>query len=245
VEVSNRRREWLALAAAMIFPTLVALAYFLALARTGHRDEPAGNPAMQAVYTGGKVVQFAFPIAYLALIGSLVRPKRPHFAGLTLGLAFGLLTAGIILGIYHSALRSVFVSDDTATMVRHKVTEMLGGATPLRYLLLAAFLCVAHSLLEEYYWRWFIFGRLRLLVPVVLAVILSSLTFMAHHVVVLYVFLPGRFWSATVPLSLAIAAGGAVWAWLFHHTGSIYSPWLSHAIVDMAIMTVGYEMLFS
>jgi membrane protease YdiL (CAAX protease family) len=238
-------REWVALIFAMTFPTVFAMAYFIALARTGaDAAEPGGSPAMQAIYGTGKVVQLLFPIAYLALTGSAVGPRRPSFAGLSWGLAFGLFTAFLILGIYHSPLRDVFVTDNTAAMVRDKVADMAGGVTPGRFLLLAVFLSVLHSLLEEYYWRWFVFGRLRLVTPVVVAAILSSLAFMAHHVVILHVFLPGRFWSATVPLSLAIAVGGGVWAWLFHRTGSIYSPWLSHMMVDMAIMAVGYQMLF-
>jgi membrane protease YdiL (CAAX protease family) len=235
------KREWLALTFAMVFPTAIALTYFLALTGSASGD---GNPAMQAAYGGGKIVQFLFPVVYLAVIGSGLKVRRPHFAGLFWGLAFGLLTAGLILGIYTSELSRLFLTPSTRDLVRQKVTAMAGGATPLRYLALATFLSVAHSLLEEYYWRWFVFGRLRNLMPAFAAAILSSIAFMGHHVVVLDVYLPNRFWTATVPLSLGIAAGGGVWCWLFHKTGSVYSPWLSHMIVDAAIMAVGYELLF-
>lgn len=245
------KREWLALIFAMTFPTAVALAYFLVLstpmADAGSADPPPpseGNAAMQAAYTGGKVVQFAFPVAYLAVIGVGVRMRRPNFAGLAWGIGFGLLTAGLILGIYFSPVSRLFLTADTRELVRQKVADMTGGVTPLRYLALAAFLSVAHSLLEEYYWRWFVFGRLRELVPAVTAALLSSLAFMGHHVIVLDVYLPGRFWTATMPLSLGIAVGGAAWCWIFHKTGSVYSPWLSHLIVDAAIMVMGYDMLF-
>jgi uncharacterized protein len=245
------KREWLALIFAMTFPTAVALGYFLLLstpaAEGGSTSAPPpakGNAAMQAAYTGGKVVQFAFPVAYLMMIGVGVRPRRPNFAGLAWGVGFGLLTAALILGVYFSSVSQLFLTPSTREMVRQKVAEMTGGVTPLRYLALAVFLSVAHSLLEEYYWRWFVFGRLRTLVPVAVATMLSSLAFMGHHVIVLNVYLPGRFWTATLPLSLGIAVGGAAWCWIFHRTGSIYSPWLSHLIVDAAIMTMGYDLLF-
>jgi membrane protease YdiL (CAAX protease family) len=47
-----------------------------------------------------------------------------------------------------------------------------------------------------------------------------------------------------LPFSLAVGAGGAVWSWLYHRTGSIYSPWISHLIIDAAIMAVGYDLLY-
>ncbi len=67
---------------------------------------------------------------------------------------------------------------------------------------------------------------------------------MGHHVIVLWVYFPGRFAAAVVPFSLAIAFGGAVWAWLYHRTGSLLGPWLSHAIVDFAVMAIGYDLAF-
>ena len=84
-------------------------------------------------------------------------------------------------------------------MIRLKIEEF-SAAAPARYVVLAAFLAVVHSLLEEYYWRWFVFGRLRRLVSSPAAILISSLAFMAHHVVVLGRFFPNDFWPAAVRL---------------------------------------------
>jgi membrane protease YdiL (CAAX protease family) len=121
----------------------------------------------------------------------------------------------------------------------------LGAETLGRFVLLAAFISLAHSFLEEYYWRWFVFGRLRQYMPLGAAMAVSSLAFMAHHVIVLSVYLPGgwRFWAGVVPFSLCAAGGGVAWAWMFHRTRSIYGPWLSHLIVDAALMALGYDMV--
>jgi membrane protease YdiL (CAAX protease family) len=40
-----------------------------------------------------------------------------------------------------------------------------------------------------------------------------------------------------------VAAGGAVWAWVYHRSGSLLGPWLSHMLVDAGIFLVGYQML--
>jgi membrane protease YdiL (CAAX protease family) len=69
---------------------------------------------------------------------------------------------------------------------------------------------------------------------------------MSHHVIVLAVYMPGTraFVTKVVPLSLGVAVGGALWAWLYQRTGSIYAPWVSHVLSDVGIMAVGYAMLF-
>jgi uncharacterized protein len=38
--------------------------------------------------------------------------------------------------------------------------------------------------------------------------------------------------------------GGAFWAWLYHRSGNLIAPWLSHALIDAAIFTVGYDLTF-
>jgi hypothetical protein len=158
-------------------------------------------------------------------------------------LIFGLAVAAVMLGAYFGALRGTSLLAKTPEMLRHKL-EQVNMATPPRYVVLAVFVVAAHSLLEEYYWRWFVFGGLRQFLPLTPAMVLSSLAFMAHHVVVLYVYLPGKFWTAVLPFALAIAVGGAVWAWLYERNGSLGAPWLSHLIIDAAIFAIGWDLLW-
>ena len=77
----------------------------------------------------------------------------------------------------------------------------IGPADTGKYVALAVFYALVHSLLEEYYWRWFVFGQLRALVAPTLAIVLSSLAFAAHHVILLYVYLPGYVLTAVVPFA--------------------------------------------
>jgi membrane protease YdiL (CAAX protease family) len=89
-----------------------------------------------------------------------------------------------------------------------------------------------------------VYGRLRRHVGPGTALIGSGLAFMAHHVVILWVYFPGRFWPVVLPFSLGVAIGGIVWAWLYQRTGSLLGPWVSHYLVDAALMVVGYELVF-
>ncbi len=174
--------------------------------------------------------------------GRFPRPGRPRFAGLLPGLAFGLAVAALIFGLYFGLLRDAPLLAEAPARVRQKVQEF-GITSAASYALFSGFICLAHSLLEEYYWRWFVFGQLRRLLALAPALLLSALAFMSHHVLVLHAFFPGQFLSAVVPLSLAIAAGGVVWAWLYERSGSVWSPWLSHLLVDAAIFAIGWAML--
>ena len=74
------------------------------------------------------------------------------------------------------------------------------------------------------------------------AAVLSSLAFMAHHVILLGTFFG---WSSplTYLLSASVAIGGLFWAWLYHRLQSIYAPWISHLIVDAGIFFVGYDIV--
>src|SRR5262249_51499854 len=147
-----------------------------------------------------------------------------------LGLA---LAAAILLAFQFAAKPAGLIPPSAVAAVRDKIAG-LGFDSPLLFLTLAIFYSIVHSLLEEYYWRWFVFGQLRLLTPLPQAIAVSSLGFMAHHVCVVSVYF-GWFSPESIALSLAVAVGGALWAWLYQRTGNLVGPWISHALVDAAI----------
>jgi uncharacterized protein len=227
----------LALLFAMALPSVMTWLEFILL--PGQED----NSVLPLVFATGKVVQFGFPLLYvLCFERGRLRPTRPTSSGLWLGTAFGLVVGAGIIGLYFGWLRYTAVMTETPARVHGWLTRMhlttAGG-----FFAMAAFLSVLHSFLEEYYWRWFVFGGLRRYLPDIVAVVMSSLAFMAHHVIILYVYLPGQFWTLAAPFSLGVAGGGIVWAWLYARTGSLYAPWISHLLVDAALMVVGYEMV--
>lgn len=246
------KRDVWAILFAMVFPSIMAWTYFIALSRPASMAGvalpseigPQANPALQTAYGLGKVLQFTFPLVYLLLMDrASLRPSRPSLRGLGIGIAFGLIVGMVIILLYYLGLRDQLLKLGTVEQVRAKVEEF-GAATRFHYFLLAAFLSLVHSLFEEFYYRWFIFGRLKMIISPTAAIFWSSLGFMAHHVIVLYVYLPGAFFTLVVPFSLAIAVGGAFWAWLYDRSGSIIGPWVSHLLVDVGIMVVGYILVF-
>jgi uncharacterized protein len=74
--------------------------------------------------------------------------------------------------------------------------------------------------------------------------LLSSVGFLAFHVIDLAKLFPGKLWTVAVPLGLCVGVGGAVWCWLYQRSGTIVSPWISHLLVNLAMFAIGYDLCF-
>jgi membrane protease YdiL (CAAX protease family) len=233
----------LALIFTMGLPSLMSWLEFVLLRGAGQD----GNQAIQITFWLGKALQFSFPVVYVWFRSrQTIHFAAPNKRGMLVGIAFGLGVSGGALALYFGWLRSSPIMAGTPRQVYdwlHEFNHFF--TTPFGYLVLASTFAVLHSFMEEYYWRWFVFKRLKAFIPVIPAVIVSSLAFMAHHVIVLNVYLKGHFWEAVVPFSLCVAGGGIVWAWLYHACRSLYAPWISHLLIDAALMFgLGIDMLF-
>ena len=227
---------------AIVFPSIVTLLYFVVLA-----DQ---TPALQqACYAVLKVIQFAFPAVWVFLIlKERFRWARPSWDGVSIAVGVGVLIAGSMLAVALLWLEPAgfFDAGGPTSSPRAQISKKIGDLgidSFAKYLALTIFYAAFHSLLEEYYWRWFVFRRLREFATVSQAVVVSSLGFMAHHVIVLGVFF-GWDSPSTYIFSLGVAVGGAIWAWIYDRSQSIYGPWLSHMLVDAAIFLLGYVLVY-
>ena len=172
----------------------------------------------------------------------MVRPSWSKRPGTLLGGLFGLLVMVAMLGLYHGAIKSMPFFQEPAEKITRKIAG-LGFDSLWAYAALGLFYAAFHSLLEEYYWRWFVFRQLDGLTSTIMAIGISSLGFMAHHVVLLASFF-GWLSPFTWIFSFSVALGGAFWAWLYRRSGSLFPSWLSHALVDSAIFLIGYDLAF-
>jgi membrane protease YdiL (CAAX protease family) len=235
-----KTRDCWALTFASIFPLVMTYTYFVVL----NRPDAGANPLLITAFGIGKLVQFLFPVLYVWWFErEQIGLPRPTLRGMALGVGFALFVGVSMWLLYFLWIRHIpVVADKTPVMVNDRLKQF-GRDSPMGFLIMAAYICGLHSFWEEYYWRWFVFGWMRRYVPMAAAIVLSGIGFMLHHVVILGVYFPDHFWTLAMPFSLCVAFGGGVWAWLYQHSGSLYAPWLSHALIDAAIMGLGYWML--
>ena len=222
-------------ALSLVLPTVVTLVYFVALDGTPERVQ-------QTAFTLGKAIQFALPLAWVLLVMK-ERPNfvRPDWRGLVEGGLFGLAVAGLMVAVYVLWLKQGDYMLEPSEEIRKKI-KSFGVDSLAAFLAMAAFFSALHSLLEEYYFRWFAFGRLARWIHLPSAVAISSLAFASHHVLIL-----ARYFTWDSPLTwlftAGVAIGGAVWALLYYRSKSLWGPWLSHAIVDAAIFAIGWDLV--
>jgi membrane protease YdiL (CAAX protease family) len=230
-----KRRDLAALLFALLFPTLVTVLYFVVLSK-----HPSAF--QQGAFGLGKIIQFAFPLAWVVWFQhTKIRLARPDSKDLLAGAVLGLMILAAALALYYFMLKPAGVFDKAGDAIREKVVGLGANSIP-RYVALSVFYCVIHSLGEEYYWRWFVFAQLRRLTSLPIAIVVSGLGFMAHHVIILAVYFG---WDSpwTYFLSMSVAVGGFIWEWMYEKTGSLYGIWASHALVDTAIFIVGYDVV--
>jgi uncharacterized protein len=217
----------------MVVPCLSSLFYFVWFS-----DEPLAR----VVYGATKLFTLVWPvIATLWILGAtwprLRLTDRRHLRAIPAGLLTGGAIVALMFALMLTPLGDVVRGSSGA--IRSKA-EALGILE--HYWLFAIFLSLIHSLIEEYYWRWFVFGRLAEAVPVAAAHGLAGVAFAAHHVVVATQFFP-LGWG--VALGASVGLGGIIWSVLYRRQGTLAGAWVSHIIVDLGIMAVGHHLLLS
>jgi membrane protease YdiL (CAAX protease family) len=231
----NRKLVWFGAIFALVYPTLMTWFYFVYSTRFP-------TNLQQAIYLAGKGMQFAFPLVWVwAVLREPLIQRRPSTRGVWLAVLFSAVVVGAGWFVFNTYLRATSVFIDAAPEIHHRLA-MLGIDTVGKYVLLGVFYSLFHSLLEEYFWRWFAFGQLRRVVRLWPAILLSALAFMGHHVVVLGRFFQNEMWVGLL-LSSAVTLGGMFWAWLYDRSGSLLGPWIGHLMIDAGIFWVGYELI--
>ena len=223
--VSARR---IIVAPAMVIPGIAAVLYFNVL---------DGMFAARVVYLAAKVFILLYPLAFIRVCRLPGKAFAFNVREASLGTAAGalILITGA-LGLQLTALWEVI--SGASEFARHKA-ETFGVL--LYYVPFAFIISFIHSLLEEYYWRWFVYGTLRSIVPRGGAHILAAAAFALHHIVVLKFFFP---WPVTLILAAAVVLGGVLFSFLYQRHDCVWGAWAAHVGADLVIFYAGWKMLF-
>ncbi len=235
--VIGRIGWWFILVAALSLPTIASLTYFVWL---------EGTAWVAPVYLLSKALQFAGPLLALGiLLRAATGPQQPARA-LALGLATGLAGAAATFIAYHALFRGGAMAATATQAISVKLADFHLDAR-WRYVAAALLISCLHSWLEEVYWRAFVYRQLgRLTGSATWSLVIASVGFAAHHVIVIGVYLGDAQAATVLIMALPVVLGGAAWCLLYRATGNrLLAPWLSHMCVDVAIMAVGYDLVFA
>lgn len=207
---------------ALVVQFLGAYVYFVLFADTD---------VARVVYGLTKLLMFVWPLGWLWAGAPIKAPKleKPNIASISRGLTAGLAGAGLIGSVFMLWPNVI----QHASSVISERTDTFGVAS--WFVSFAIVFSLAHSLFEEYYWRWFVSGGLKLHFSPLAAAIIGSLGFASHHFIIL-----SAFFSPLVTLlfGTAVLAAGVIWCLMAKSTQGLWSAWISHALIDGALFTV-------
>ncbi|MDJ0839890.1 MAG: CPBP family intramembrane metalloprotease [Acidobacteriota bacterium] len=196
-----------------------------------------GTVLGQGLYFFSKVWILLVPLWWLMR----VERRKPGWPPLRRdGLGFG-FASGLVVGVSIWLVYVWIGKDwiDAATVAEQARANGIG--TPIRFLALAGYLCFVNALLEEYVWRWFVFRRCETLWGSKAGVVTAGLFFTLHHVFALAAQFDARI---TLLGSLGVFTGGLLWSWCYARYRSVWPGYVSHVLVDIAIMIIGWQLIF-
>lgn len=226
-----RRRALLALALSAPATTLGSLCAYVFLP----------GAVGQSIYMLMRLWIAVFPVLWTLRVErgrlglSPLPPERRREAWLgTLGLSS--LVLAVVLGSW-----KLFGERLLDPQALRASVEASGIDTPLRFALAGLAISFGNSLLEEYYWRWFIGRQSAVLLGERGAPWLSATLFTSHHVVTFCVLFGA---SAGLVASLGVFAAGLVWSLCLQRWRSIWPGWWVHVVADLAGLALGASVLF-
>lgn len=166
-----------------------------------------------------------------AIVKSVFKFDKKQFL---ISLLLGIALYGIILGAYF-AVRPFF---DFSGIVDS--LSSTAGVTKENFLFVALYISFINSLLEEFFFRGFVFVNLKNSSTRVLAYVISSVCFSLYHVAMMIGWFNIGLFALVV---VALAAGGAIFNLLNEKHGSIYTSWFVHMFANFAINTIGFILM--
>lgn len=202
------------------------------------RELFSANYLFSSIY---KII-FLFPLVYRVWIEkkSIKQGIVEHFSFSTLKkhivpvVSIGVFLATVYIGSF--MLFKGFLDLEGIAIKLQEVMDL--NVTNLIFI--GLYIILINSLLEEYFWRGFMFDKLRGLVSPWLAYALTGVAFSFHHVVFYYNwFTPLFFWLVTIGL----IGYAVIMNYIFSRYKDLFSCWVIHAFADVVQIYIAFTVL--
>jgi uncharacterized protein len=191
------------------------------------------------VKTLAKITLFLFlPLLYIRFILKenildFLNLKKIDIHRLKIGLLFGILSVVVVI------ITFFIVKDFLNTKVIIEDLKTRLEITPKIYIFIALYIVFGNSLLEEFYFRGFIFLKIYQKGSKLLAYLFSSLLFALYHVAIFATWF--HFWLILLAI-LGLFMIGLIFNWLNTKSNNFLNSWILHIMADIAVVTIGYYL---
>ena len=180
----------------------------------------------------------ALPLLFFAIFKSERKGLRILFSfernGIITALSLGIGIYGIIL-VGFLLTRGFIDYSNVTNSLRDGM-----GITADNFILVAVYISIMNSFLEEFFFRGFGFITVKKLTNRAFAYVFSPILFAVYHVGMMF----GMFHPAVLILLLiGLTIGGMIFNWLNEKFECLYPSWFAHMFANFAINTVGCLLL--
>ncbi|WAA10496.1 CPBP family intramembrane glutamic endopeptidase [Fervidibacillus albus] len=195
--------------------------------------------ASYLVKTGTKIVLFLIvPLVYIKFMrGKSIRQflnvKTFDWKQVRLGLFLGILSMGVVLSaffLFQPWIEPDAIVDDLQTRLE---------ITPDIFPWIALYITFGNSLLEEFYFRGFLFLQLYRKKWKRFAYLYSPLLFSVYHVAIFALWFD--FWLLLLAL-VGLWIVGLILNWLNAKADHFLNSWILHILADTGVMIIGFYL---
>ncbi|PCI36582.1 MAG: hypothetical protein COB53_09090 [Elusimicrobia bacterium] len=225
-------RDFTALIPALVVPGLGAVcAYTLASPGT----------VAKTVFAVSKLFIVLWPACWVLGIDKVSPRELISMEGLTRahtwrkGFAIGIFFSIVLVSMYSLFFAALLIPE------RENIRAAITAWGSLKfYWVWALLMSLAHSGVEEIYWRGFVYTRLQRVCKPITAMAVGSVVFSIHHGV-----LYGK--TLGIPVAVLFATGvslaGGIWCVLVRDEKTLWPSWISHVVTDLALFSLGAHLL--
>jgi uncharacterized protein len=190
------------------------------------------------VKTLSKIIFFVIiPIIYIKIVkkSNIIEELNLRYLDknrFKLGFIFGISSFLIVLAAYF-IFKGAIGLNGIVSDLREK------NITPANFILIGLYVTLGNSLLEEFFFRGFIFLNLYNMKKEKLAYLYSSMLFGLYHIGIFKAWF--NIWLILLCL-VGLITVGFIFNWLNTKSNNFVNSWLVHIFADSAIILIGLKM---
>ncbi|WP_062356108.1 CPBP family intramembrane glutamic endopeptidase [Bacillus kwashiorkori] len=191
------------------------------------------------IKTAAKIILFLLiPLLYIKFVMKrsilqFLNLKTMDWKNLQQGILLGFLSMVIVIGAF--IIFKDFINTDTILVDIQSRMKI----TPEIFIFIAIYITFGNSLLEEFYFRGFLFLHIHETENKVFAYLYSALLFSIYHVAIFAVWFD--FWIMLLAL-FGLFIIGLVFNWINTKSNNFLNSWILHILADVGVMLIGFYL---